>query len=284
MLTYAECPRDAWQGLDRVIPTAEKVAYLQALLDAGFRYLDMGSFVSKKAVPQLADTEEVLAQLEPPTGAELLCIIANERGLTRALQAENVTRVGYPFSVNDTFQRRNTKRAVADSWPLIKEMLAGASEAGLGLVVYLSMGFGNPYGEPWEPADTAHIAERLRELGVDKLVLADTVGTATPEILAEVLAAVGEPERLGLHLHARPDDWQAKVRAGLDAGVRWLEGAMGGLGGCPFAGNALVGNLPTEELLPFLAERFEVDSRVLAALPELQRRSVAVSESVGSGQ
>ena len=252
---YVECPRDAWQGMSSFIATETKIRTLQALLDGGFTRLDMGSFVSPKAVPQLADTEEVLAGLEVPKGADLLGIIANERGLERAAEALNLTSVGYPLSVSDTFQRRNTNRSVADSWPLVEHMVSGAAAAGLELVVYLSMGFGNPYGEPWTAQDTAEAVMRLRDLGATRIALADTVGTATPERLRSVLDASPEPHRLGLHLHARPDAWQKPLEVALGYGVNWLEGALGGVGGCPFAADALVGNLPTERVLPWLEAR-----------------------------
>ena len=272
-LRYVECPRDAWQGLPRVIPTEEKRAHLEALLAAGFRHLDLGSFVSPKAVPGLADTEEVLAGLTRPEDADFLCIVANERGLGRAFEAQSVTSVGYPLSVNDTFQRRNTNRSLEASWPLVGEMLGATKARGLGFVVYLSMGFGNPYGEPWSPDDTAAAVSRLRETGVRDIVLADTVGTATPARLESVLEAVGEAQDLGLHLHARPESWREGLEAALAHGVRWFEGALGGAGGCPFAGDELVGNLPTEAVLPWLAARgleVEVD---LASLPELAARA-----------
>ena len=254
-MKYVECPRDSWQGLSQFIPTEEKVAYLQALLDAGFRHLDMGSFVSPKAVPQLADTEEVLASLNVPDEADLLCIVANERGLERAVGAPNLRSVGYPLSVNDTFQRRNTNRSLEDSWSLVEAMRLETTQNDLTLVIYLSMGFGNPYDEPWQPEDTARAVTRLRELGVEQIALADTVGTATPELIDAVLGAVEAPETLGLHLHARPDVWRGQFEVALEYGVSWFEGALAGVGGCPFADDELVGNLPTEKVLPWLYEQ-----------------------------
>lgn len=266
---YVECPRDAWQGLPRQIPTDLKARHLQHLLDAGFRHLDMGSFVSPKAVPQLADTEAVLERLEVPEDAELLCIIGNERGLIRARAAPNLTAVGYPLSVNDTFQRRNLGRSLEASWPLVERLVQEAAEAGLRFVVYVSMGFGNPYGEPWAPADTAAAVARLRALGVTEIALADTVGSVTPARLEAVLEAVGDLRGLGLHLHARPGAWQAPLELALAAGLEWFEGALAGIGGCPFAADALVGNLPTEAVLPWLEARTGerlVSSEALAAL------------------
>lgn len=268
-LTWVECPRDAWQGLPGLIPSEVKRQHLANLLAAGFRHLDLGSFVSPKAVPQLADTEAVLAELEPPAEADLLCIIGNERGLDRAMAARGVTSVGYPLSVSDTFQRRNVDRSLAESWPLVERLQQRSASAGMGLVVYLSMGFGNPYGEVWNPEVTAAAVARLRRLGVNRIALADTIGNADAERVAAVLDSVAAPEQLGLHLHARPGAWHEKLEVALERGVRWFEGALGGIGGCPFAGDELVGNLPSEEVLPFLRQHgFEagVDRAALALL------------------
>lgn len=276
MLRYVECPRDAWQGFRHVIPTREKQAYLAAVLEAGFQHLDLGSFVSPKAVPQLADTEAVLAGLTRPEGAAFLCIVANERGLERALSARNVTHLGYPLSVNDTFQRRNTGRSLADSWPLVAAMAQRAAASGRELVVYVSMGFGNPYGEPWTPQDTAQVVARLREMGVSQIALADTVGTATPARVQAVLAAITDLSGLGLHLHARPGAWPDVLEVALQYGIRWFEGALGGVGGCPFAADQLVGNLPTEQVLPWLAERGLMTGVDLKALDALAARAEAM--------
>lgn len=256
-LKYVECPRDSWQGLHKFIPTQNKVNYLQALLDAGFKHLDMGSFVSPKAVPQLADTEEVLTKLEPPSDADLLCIVANERGLNRALQSKNITSIGYPLSVNDTFQKRNTNRSLKESWTLVEEMNQNKEQ--LKLVIYLSMGFGNPYRDNWQAQDTARAVDQLRTLGITNIALADTVGNASPKVLKDVLAVIPEPQTLGLHLHAKPNDWQHKLELALDYGLTWFEGAFAGVGGCPFAEDVLVGNLATEAVLPFLANALKLD-------------------------
>ncbi|WP_457631119.1 hydroxymethylglutaryl-CoA lyase [Oceanithermus sp.] len=259
-VVYVECPRDAWQGFARFIPTAEKVAFLRELLAAGFDHLDLTSFVSPRWVPQMADAEEVLAGLPPPEGRDYLAIVANERGLERALTARNLTSVGYPFSISETFQQKNTRRSVAESWPLVAHMLERARAGGLELVVYVSMGFGNPYGDPWSPEAVVDFVGRLRELGVRRIAVADTYGVAGPDRVYQVLAALAAAHGsadLGAHLHSRPEPGavRAKVDAVLDAGLRWLEGALGGVGGCPFAGDELVGNLPTELVLPRLGER-----------------------------
>ena len=244
---WVECPRDSWQGLPGIIPTERKAAYLRSLVEAGFRYLDCGSFVSPKAVPQMADTEAVLALLPDSPDVDYLCIVANERGLERALASERVTSVGYPLSISDTFQRRNSGRGLEESWPLVRQL---AEQRGrLGLVVYLSMGFGNPYGDEWSPRLVVEAVERLRGLGVREVALADTLGQADEArvrgVVSAVVRAVGM-EGVGVHLHARPQDAAGLAGAALDEGVAWLEGALGGIGGCPFAADELVGNLPTE--------------------------------------
>lgn len=282
-VTYVECPRDAWQGFARTIPTGEKAAFLRQLLEAGFDHLDLASFVSPKWVPQMADSEEVLKQLPPPDGRDYLAIVANERGMERALAARNLTSVGYPFSISETFQQQNTRRSIADSWPLVVQMLELAQDGGLELVVYVSMGFGNPYGDPWSPEAVVDFVGRLRGLGVRRIAIADTYGVAGAErinrVLSEIVAEHGSAN-LGAHLHSRPEpgEVQAKVDAVLEAGVRWLEGALGGIGGCPFAGDELVGNLPTEVVLPHLSERgllsgvdLEQLSRLSAAADRLRR-------------
>jgi hydroxymethylglutaryl-CoA lyase len=249
---YVECPRDAWQGLARSVPSERKLRHLALLLDAGFVHLDLASFVSPRAVPQMADSDAVVAQLAPPAEVELLGIVVNLRGLERALALPQLGAVGYPLSVSDTFQRRNSGRSQAESWPLMERLRALALESERRFVVYLSMGFGNPYGDRWSPDESAAAVERLRTLGVDDIVLADTVGRADGGRIASVLDAIDGPDRLGLHLHARPDGWEPLLDAALDRGVRWIEGALAGIGGCPFAGDALVGNLPSERVIPWL--------------------------------
>ncbi len=255
-LKYTECPRDSWQGLAKFIPTSEKIAYLQALIELGFKDIDMGSFVSAKAVPQMKDTEIVLAALQPKENTNLLAIVANLRGLERALQAKNLNSIGYPLSVNERFQKQNSNKNLLQSWDIVKEMQLESDN--LELVVYLSMGFGNPYNDPWKPIDTARMLGKLRDLGITNIALADTVGTADAKILESVLKEVEEPQLLGLHLHASPDNWQAAIAKALEYNISWFEGAFAGIGGCPFADDDLVGNLPSEKLLPFLANKFEL--------------------------
>lgn len=279
-VAWVECPRDAWQGLRAVIPAYEKRRHLRRLLAAEMRRLDMGSFVSPKAVPQLADTEEVLAGLEPPADADLLCIVGNVRGVARAAAARHVSSIGYPLGISETFQQRNLGRSLERSWSELAELRDVASAEGLELVVYLSMGFGNPYGDPWRPDDTAAAVARLRGMSLDRVALADTVGTADPRTVAAVLDAVGpDAHRLGLHLHARPDAWRPLVATGLERNVRWFEGALAGVGGCPFAGDALVGNLPTERVLPWLVEEGFDPGVDLAALPALAEDAALLASS-----
>jgi len=279
-IRYVECPRDAWQGLTRFIPTEEKVAFLRALLDAGFRHLDLTSFVSPKAVPQMRDAADVLALLPPPEGRTYLAIVANEKGVLRALSAKHLTAVGYPFSISDTFQRRNTGRSIRESWDVLRR-LVDLTKGRLDLVVYVSMGFGNPYGDPWSEEQVVAFVARIREFGVREIAIADTYGVADPErvfaVLERVVRAFGS-EGIGAHLHSRPDpaEVRAKVDAVLSAGVRWLEGALGGVGGCPFAGDELVGNLPTEVVVPYLVDRGFDPGPELQRLPELAEQALFI--------
>lgn len=274
---WVECPRDAWQSLPVQIPPGRKREHLQSLLDAGFRNLDLGSFVSPRAVPQMADTEEVLAELERPPAADFLCIVGNLRGLERAAATAKVSSVGYPLSVNETFQLRNTGRDLESSWRLVGELEREGAAAGIELVVYLSMGFGNPYGEPWRPQDTGDAVARLREMGIERIALADTVGTARAHLVESVLQSTEGVTELGLHLHARPDGWQDLLDCAWGAGVRWFEGALAGAGGCPFAGDELVGNLPSEQVLPWLADRAGLPSMNLERLNELAAQAEEIT-------
>lgn len=253
-----------------MIPTERKLFHLRALLGAGFRHLDCGSFVSPQAVPQMADTEAVLDGLPEVAGADYLCIVANQRGLERALDAPKLTSVGYPLSISDTFQRRNTNRSLADSWALVADLLQHSGR--LRFVVYVSMGFGNPYGDPWDETIALNAIGRLREIGVADIALADTYGQADPNRVRDVTRAAVEAfgsDGLGVHLHARTERAASLAEAALESGIRWLEGALGGVGGCPFAGDDLVGNLPTETVLDVLERRglgMSVDRSRIASL------------------
>lgn len=252
-----ECPRDALQGCRRLIPAERKAEYLDALLAAGFRHLDCASFVSPRATPQMADSEEALRRLgPPPPGAELIGIVLNRRGAERAL-ATAVTTLGFPYSLSPTFQRRNAGQSLAETRAALEECFALARGGGRSFVVYLSMAFGNPYGDAYSVAETVAAVGELAALGAREIALADTVGLAEAEAISSLFTAVAGAHpglEIGLHLHSRRDSAAEKIRAAYAAGCRRFDCALGGLGGCPFAGDELVGNLPTEILLETLAE------------------------------
>lgn len=250
-----ECPRDAWQGLPKQIPTELKVQYLRALIDAGFRHIDAVSFVSPKAVPQMADSEEVLARLAPPDDVEIIGIVVNEKGAGRAIATGKVTTLGFPFSISPTFLRRNQNQSPEENVAVLKCIIERGKEAALGIVAYISMAFGNPYGDAWSADHVAEAAQMLEASGVDAISLADTAGTAGPEVVRAVVAQVQAKCELGVHLHSTRDDAAEKVLAAYDAGCRRFDAALGGLGGCPFAQSDLVGNIPTEEVFAALKRR-----------------------------
>ncbi len=251
-----ECPRDAMQGLNNFIPTASKVDYLNLLLEVGFDTLDFGSFVSPKAIPQLRDTEEVYENINwRNSDTELLAIIANERGCNDALKFEGIRYIGYPFSISETFQQRNTNRSVSDSFELVKyiqdECAANSKEP----VIYLSMAFGNPYGDPWNPDVVTGWALEMEKLGIRNIALADTVGIASSDDVFDVTSVVVSELKqadISAHLHCRPDNWEEKVDAAFSAGCRRFDTAIRGFGGCPMAKDELVGNLATENLVQYL--------------------------------
>lgn len=276
-----ECPRDAMQGLTRFIPTADKIRYLNALLQVGFDVLDFGSFVSPKAVPQMSDTAEVLAGLDlTNTQTKLLAIVANQRGAEQAVSYVPIRYVGFPLSVSETFQQRNTNRSIEQAITDVAAMHTLCQQADKELVVYLSMGFGNPYGDPYSPALMLDFTARLADFGIRNIVPSDTVGTATPsaiEALFNELSDAFPHHKFGAHLHALPGEAPAKVRAAVDAGVSRLEGAIGGLGGCPMAADSLTGNLPTEEILTTLQAmgiRTSVDPVRFAEAVQLSRELI----------
>ena len=247
-----ECPRDAWQGLKGQIPTDVKVQYLRALIGAGFKHIDAVSFVSPKAVPQMADSEDVLKQLDPPDDVEIIGIVVNEKGVERAIKTEAVKTVGFPYSISPTFLENNQKQSLEDAVEELEKIEKKADEAGLGVVVYISMAFGNPYGDLWNVDEVVGAVELLESMDVHQISLADTVGVATPQQVADVFAAVNaryDYLEIGCHLHSRPEEAAAKVLAAYNAGCRRFDSAIGGLGGCPFAQDTLVGNMPTEKVL-----------------------------------
>ena len=258
-----ECPRDAWQGLAKIIPTEAKIKYLRSLVSLGFRHIDAVSFVSPKHVPQMADSEAVMAQLsqaELPGGEspDIIGIVVNEQGLTRALATPGVSTIGYPYSISAYFRRANANMSRAESRALVEKLQRDTKAGGRQLVIYISMAFGNPYDEPWGPEIVEETMVWLKDVGVRLVSLADTVGTASPEVVASVYDAAKNSVagvEIGVHLHSRPDRAAEKVLAAYNAGCRRFDGALTGLGGCPFAGDELVGNMPTETILATLAAR-----------------------------
>ena len=253
-----ECPRDAMQGLADFIPTPSKIAYLNALLAVGFDTLDFGSFVSPKAIPQLRDTAEVLAGLDlSTTKTRLLAIVANRRGAETAAQHPEISYLGFPLSVSATFQRRNTNQTTAEALADVAAMHELCERTGKTLVAYLSMGFGNPYGEAWNPEIVTDFTRQLAALGVRIVALSDTIGASSSATITPLFSALipAFPRiEFGAHLHTTPDTWHEKVSAAYHAGCRRFDGAIGGIGGCPMAADALTGNMATEHLLDFLAE------------------------------
>lgn len=253
-----ECPRDAWQGLPKTIPAEVKADYLRMLIAAGFRHIDAVSFVSPKAVPQMADAEQVLDFLDPPDDVEIIGIVVNPKGAERAVASQAVTTLGYPYSISPEFLRRNQNQSPEEAVDMLERIGEAAYKAGLNFVVYISMAFGNPYGDPAGAEEVAAACDLLADSGMQQISLADTVGLATPdEVYALTQAAFSilpENVDLGLHLHARPDESAAKIAAGFRAGCRRFDTAIGGLGGCPFAQDALVGNLATEAAIAALQQ------------------------------
>jgi hydroxymethylglutaryl-CoA lyase len=262
-VTIVECPRDAWQGLRQIIPTEEKVKYLTGLIKLGFRHIDAVSFVSPKHVPQMADSEAVmerLSEMKTPSGdaPEIIGIVVNAHGLERALAIAGVTTVGYPYSISAYFRRANANMSRAESRELVEKLQRDTKAAGKKLVVYVSMAFGNPYDEPWGPELVEETLVWLKDLGIRTVSLADTVGTASPEEVAHLYQAVKSCVAgvdIGVHLHSRPERAAEKILAAYEAGCRRFDGALTGMGGCPFAGDELVGNIPTEAVLTTLASR-----------------------------
>lgn len=250
-----ECPRDAMQGIKAFIPTEKKAAYIQSLLRVGFDTIDFGSFVSPKAIPQMQDTAEVLSLLDlSQTQSKLLAIIANTQGAESASKHKEIQYLGYPFSISENFQMRNTHKTIAESLVTLQEILDIASASDKEVVAYLSMGFGNPYGDPWNVEIVAEWTERLSNMGVKILSLSDTVGSSTPDVI-EYLFSNLIPKfthiEFGAHLHTTPDKWHEKADAAYRSGCRRFDGAIQGFGGCPMAKDDLTGNMPTEKMLSY---------------------------------
>jgi len=273
-----ECPRDAWQGLQGHIPSDLKVNYLKALISAGFKHIDAASFVSPKAVPQMADSESVLKELDPPDDVEIIAIVVNEKGAQRALNTHAVTTLGFPYSISPTFLRNNQRQTPEESLDELEQIQNKAEDAGLDVVAYISMAFGNPYGDDWSAEEVVNAVDVLESSGVKMISLADTVGLASPEKIHELVSAVMDKFgylEIGAHLHSRPDAAVEKVLAAYDAGCRRFDSAIGGLGGCPFAQDALVGNIATETLLDALKQR-DAQLPPLKSLDALLRASAEI--------
>ena len=253
-----ECPRDAWQGLKGQIPTDLKVNYLQALISAGFKHIDAVSFVSPNAVPQMADSEEVLKEIDPPDDVEIIGIVVNEKGAQRAISTQAVRTLGFPYSISPTFLQNNQRQTLEDAIEELEKIEKNAGDAGLEIVVYISMAFGNPYDDPWTVDEVVEAVGLLEVQDIHMISLADTVGLAPPEKIKEVVSAVMAKYdylEIGVHLHSRPEETAAKILAAYDAGCRRFDSAIGGLGGCPFAQDDLVGNIPTERVIEALRGR-----------------------------
>lgn len=255
-IKLVECPRDAWQGLKGVIPATTKAAYLRALIGAGFKHIDAVSFVSPKAVPQMADSEEVLKQLDPPDDVEIIGIVVNEKGADRAIASEAVRTLGFPYSISPTFLGKNQNQSPEQALDILEQIAGKADKAGLNMVVYISMAFGNPYGDPWTMEEVVEAVGLLEQMNIPSISLADTVGLASPELISEVVGGVLKKFDyldIGVHLHSRRSEAAGKITSAYGAGARRFDSAMGGLGGCPFAQDDLVGNIPTELVLEALA-------------------------------
>jgi len=279
-----ECPRDAWQGLARQIPSETKAEYLRALVGAGFKQIDAVSFVAPRAVPQMADSEDVLKRLDPPDDVEIIGIVVNEKGAERALATDAVRTLGFPYSISETFLKKNQNQTAEENSDALEAVWRKAEEQGLGMVAYVSMAFGNPYGDLWNVDELLQAVQNIADMGIKTVSLADTVGVATPETVAEIVAAVIKEFdyiEVGAHLHGRKENAAAKILAAYEAGCRRFDSALGGLGGCPFAQDALVENIPTETLISELKE-LGVQAPKLQPLNELIHLSADIAREFGT--
>ena len=284
MVKLIECPRDAWQGLPGLMPAEVKADYLRLLLGAGFQHLDAVSFVSKAAIPQMADSERVLEFLDPPSGIEIIGICVNEKGAERAINTGCVTTLGFPYSVSPGFLQRNQNQTSEESLEALETVGTLAYKAGLDVVAYISMAFGNPYGDAWSIEEVVDACDLLSDCGVTQISLADTVGLATPKLVAEVVAdvlAVHDRIEIGVHLHGAASGVQQLIEAAYNAGCRRFDSAIGGLGGCPMAQDALVGNLPTETVLSVL-KSLGAEVPQLTGLDQLVQASAEIARKFGT--
>jgi hydroxymethylglutaryl-CoA lyase len=281
-----ECPRDAWQGLPGQIAADLKADYLKALISVGFKNIDAVSFVSPKAVPQMADSEEVLKLLDPPDDVEIIGIVVNEKGAQRAIDTQGLSTLGFPYSISETFLRKNQNQSAEDALEEFEKIQKKADDAGLGVVVYISMAFGNPYGDPWNVHEVVEAVSLLEIENVRMISLADTVGMATPQQISEVAGAVMTKYdylEIGVHLHSRPERAAEKILAAYDAGCRRFDSALGGLGGCPFAQDALVGNIPTEKVVEALQQR-GAELPALKPLDSLLKATAGIAAKFSASQ
>lgn len=258
-ITIIECPRDAMQGIQEFIPTEKKIEYINSLLKVGFHTLDCGSFVSPKAIPQMADTHQVIPKLDlDETDTKLSVIVANLRGADLACEFDEISYLGYPFSVSEIFQVRNTNCKMEESLERVEEILNTCEIHGKKMVLYLSMAFGNPYGEVYHPEIVAHWVDRLSSVGIELFSVSDTIGVAQPPVIQELFHILyGDfPElKFGAHFHTTPDKWQEKIESAVEAGCRRFDGALKGYGGCPMAKDDLTGNMPTEKMVEYFESK-----------------------------
>ncbi|HLX76235.1 MAG TPA: hydroxymethylglutaryl-CoA lyase [Terriglobales bacterium] len=278
-----ECPRDAWQGLKGQIPADLKVSYLNALIGAGFKHIDAVSFVSPKAVPQMADSEKVLEELDPPDDVEIIGIVVNSKGAERAIATNAVRTLGFPYSVSPTFLEKNQNQTLEAALDELETIEKKADEAGLEVVVYISMAFGNPYGDAWSVDEVVEAVGLLEASDIHMISLADTVGVAGPQQIKDLVSAVltrYDYLEIGVHLHSRPEQAIDKVLAAYDAGCRRFDSALGGLGGCPFAQDELVGNIPTEKVLEALKQR-DATPPIQRSLETVLKASAEIARKFG---
>jgi hydroxymethylglutaryl-CoA lyase len=276
LIKLIECPRDAWQGLKGQIPPDIKRAYLQALISVGFKHIDVVSFVSPSAVPQMADSEEVLKELDPPDDVEIIGIVVNEKGAQRAIETHAVRTLGFPYSISETFLRKNQNQSPEDALEELEKIQKKADDSALDLAVYISMAFGNPYGDAWSVDEVVEAVGLLESEDVRTISLADTVGIASVQQISDLVGAVMQKYdylEIGVHLHSRPEQARDKIVAAYDSGCRRFDSALAGLGGCPFAQDALVGNIATENVIAALKER-GAELPTLKPLDALLRASI----------
>ncbi|HEX3419696.1 MAG TPA: hydroxymethylglutaryl-CoA lyase, partial [Candidatus Udaeobacter sp.] len=259
-------------GLSRQIPTELKIRYLRALIDSGFKHIDAVSFVSPKAVPQMADSEKVLEQIDLPNDVDIIGIVVNEKGAERAIDTQSISTLGFPCSISETFLRKNQNQTPEECYKVLELIKRKADDARLGTVIYISMAFGNPYGDPWDATKVRDALNKLVGLGIQSVSLADTIGIASADLISSVFESVRSPFPecdIGVHLHSAPAQAESKVLAAYGAGCRRFDSAIGGLGGCPFAQDALVGNIPTESLLSALKRR-GIEPAISSVLPKME--------------